>query len=67
MTAVKLETNFASFPKVDHDGATALRFDFLDDCLKLSQLNLVPKHLAVGFPHHCAGAMILIHPAKGQH
>ena len=26
MTAVKLETNFASFPKVGHDSAKALRF-----------------------------------------
>ena len=29
--------------------------------------NLVLKHLAVGFLRRCAGAIILIHPAKGQH
>ncbi len=37
MTAVKLKTNFASFPNVGYDGATVLRFDFLDDRLEQSQ------------------------------
>ena len=75
MTAVKLETNLASFPKVGHDGAPALRSYMTSAKIALSWArpprniwpNLVPKHLTIGFPRHYAGTMILIHPAKGQH
>ena len=65
----KLETNFASFPNIGHDGATVLRFDFLDNFLEQSQpsLELLAKPRSEGFLRHCAGAIILIHPAKGQH
>ncbi len=48
MTAVKLETNFASFPNVSHDGVTVLRIDYLDNCLEQSQptLELLAKPCA---------------------
>ena len=66
MTAVKLETNFASFPNVGHDAATVLRFDFLDNRLEQSQLTLelltkpraeasrrkIPPSLCRGNNHH---------------
>ena len=66
MTAVKLETNFASFPNVSHDGVTVLRFDFLDNRLEQSQPTLellakprakvsrrkIPPSLCRGNNHH---------------
>ena len=36
MAAVKFKTNFASFPKVSHNGATALRFNATSSMVALS-------------------------------
>ena len=60
MTAVKLETNFASFPEVGHDGrkafAAEVRRDFLDDCLELrDRCGLRPEDLGVCVAPEVAG------------
>ena len=59
MTAVKLETNFASFPEVGHDGGKAFAAevgrDFLDDCLELrDRCGLRPEDLGVCVPPEVA-------------
>ena len=52
MTAVKLETNFASFSEVDHNGGKAFAAEvgrnFLDNCLELrDRCGLRPEDLGV--------------------
>ena len=49
---VKLEKNFASFPKVGHDGAKDFAAEvFLDDCLELRDLSgLLPEDLGIYIP-----------------
>ena len=52
---VKLEKNFASFPKVGHDGAKDFAAEvfrnFLDDCLELRGLSgLLPEDLSICIP-----------------
>ena len=52
---VKLEKNFASFPKVGHDGAKDFAAEvfrnFLDDCLELRDLSgLLPEDLSICVP-----------------
>ena len=59
MTAVKLETNFASFPEVGHDGGKAFAAevgrDFLDDCLERRDCcGLRPEDLRVCVPPEVA-------------
>jgi len=59
MTAVKIETNFASFPQVDHDGAKAFSVEvgreFFDDCLELrDRCGLRPEDLSVCAPPEVA-------------
>ena len=69
MTAVKLETNFASFPEVSHDGAKEFLAEvccnFLDNRLELrDHRGLLPEDLSVHLPLEievinpdCKGAM----------
>ena len=69
MTAVKLETNFASFPEVSHDGAKDFAAEvcrnFLDDRLELrDHRGLLPEDLSIHIPPEievinpdCKGAM----------
>ena len=59
MTTVKLETNFASFPEVGHDGGKAFAAEvghnFLDDCLELrDRCGLRPEDLGVCVPPEVA-------------
>ena len=55
LTAVKLETNFASFPEVGRDGAKDFAAEvcrnFFDDCLELRDCcGLLPEDLGVCVP-----------------